>query len=343
MIITKAPLRVSFLGGGTDYPEYFVEEGGAVLATAINRYVYINANQFASKLFDHSIRISYRKTEMVGGLDEIEHIPFRESLRHCGIEKDIEVGHFADLPAFTGLGSSSAFTVCLLQALHAFCGRHRSGLDLAYEAIRLERHVFKDCVGCQDQVLAAVGGLNFIEFRAEDNIVVHRLSLSPTRIQELENHLVLFFSGLRRSASEVAQKQVRRVNENRGALREMRVLAERGWNILEGGRPLADFGELLDHAWKLKRSLDDGVSSPEIDRLYDNARVAGALGGKLLGAGGGGFLLLYVPPERLPKVRAALNGSAVELHVSLAAPGSHIVYSDGAAQAVPELAFAEHA
>ena len=200
MIITKAPLRVSFLGGGTDYPEYFLHHGGAVLGAAINKYIYITANQFMSKLFDHSIRISYKRTEAVAKVDDVEHTPFRETLRHCGIARDIELGHFADLPAFTGLGSSSTFTVALLQALHAYKGRFRSGLELAYEAIQLERHVFKECVGCQDQVLAAVGGFNLLEFRAENNIIVNRLPMSPVRLREFEECLVLFFTGMCRSA-----------------------------------------------------------------------------------------------------------------------------------------------
>lgn len=337
MIITKAPLRISFFGGGTDYPEYFLSEGGAILGSAVNKFVYVTANQFVSRLFDHSIRISYRKTEMVTRLDDVEHTPFRETLRHCGIDRDIELGHFADLPAFTGLGSSSSFTVALLQALHAYCGLYRSGLELAYEAIWLERHVFGDCVGCQDQVLAAVGGLNLIEFRAEDHIVVQPLPLSPLRLEELEQHLALFFTGICRSASQVARRQVSRVADNSNLLRKMRELVYRGWDVLVGGQPLSRFGELLHQSWELKRGLEDGISSPEIDALYEQAHSAGALGGKLLGAGGGGFLLLFVPPERITAVRRALNGS-VELRVTLGVPGSCIVHSDGAAGPVPDYA-----
>jgi len=340
MIITKAPLRVSFFGGGTDYPEYFLDQGGAVLGAAINKYIYITANQFMSKLFDYSIRISYKRTEAVRKVDDVEHTPFRETLRHCGIERDIELGHFADLPAFTGLGSSSTFTVALLQALHAYAGRFRSGLELAYEAIQLERHVFEECVGCQDQVLAAVGGFNLIEFRAENNIIVHRLPLSPARLREFEDCLVLFFTGMCRTASQIARQQVARVGENRPALREMRSLVDAGWEVLASGSALSRFAELLDRGWALKRSLDPGVSPPEVDRMYNEARAAGALGGKLLGAGRGGFLLLFVPPERLAQVRRIMRG-CVELRVSLGAPGCHIAHSDGAVQGIEEYALKE--
>lgn len=323
MIITRAPLRISFLGGGTDYPEYFTAEGGAVLATAIDQYAYITANHFHSELFDYSIRIAYRKVELANSLDDIEHTPFRETLRHCGLERDIELNYMADLPAFTGLGSSSSFTVALLQALHAYCGRYRSGLELAYEAIHLERHVFGDRVGCQDQVLAAVGGFNLIEFRAEDHILVHRLALSPQRINDLQRHLMLFFTGIRRSASEVAGKQIQKISGNRALLRAMRAQVDRGFEALTSARPIADFGELLHQGWLLKRSLDQGVTCATIDAMYERARAAGALGGKLLGAGGGGFLLVVARPEDHARIRGQM-AEFPTLSISLAAPGSQL-------------------
>ncbi len=327
MIITKAPLRMSFLGGGTDYPEYFLSEGGAVLGTAIDKFVYISANHFHSDLFDYAIRVAYRNVELAKCIDEIEHTPFREALRRCGIKRDIELNHFADLPAFTGLGSSSSFTVALLQALHAYSGRYRSGLDLAYEAIHLERHVFGDKVGCQDQVLAAVGGLNVIEFRAEDDILVHRAPVSPARLRELQAHIMLFFTGAKRSASCVAAVQIGKVNDNRPALRRMRLMVDEGWNLLTSGSSLAPFGEMLHEAWTLKRSLDAGVTSTLIDEMYTTARGAGALGGKLLGAGGGGFLLVFAPPERHSRIERALR-RPVAFRVELSSVGCQIVHSD---------------
>jgi len=327
MIISKAPLRVSFLGGGTDYPEFFASHRGAVLGSSIDKYAYLTANRFYSRLFDYTIKISYRKTEVARSLDQIEHTPFRECLRHCGIDSDIELGYYADLPAFTGLGSSSTFTVALLLALHAHCGRYRSGLEVAYEAIHLERHVFGDRVGCQDQVLAAVGGLNRIEFRAEDNILVHRLEINNRRLAWLEQHLMVFFSGICRSASQVAARQIGKVGQNIPLLKRMASLVDRGCDLLLSERPLSGFGELLDESWRLKRSLDEGISNGLIDQCYEAARRAGALGGKLLGAGGGGFLLLFVPPERQAAVRRAMGGM-LEIGIRLAAPGGHIIHAE---------------
>ncbi len=329
MIITRAPLRISFFGGGTDYPEYFVAEGGAVLATAIDQYAYITANHFHSELFDYSIRIAYRKVELANSLEDIQHIPFREALRRSGVSRDIELNYMADLPAFTGLGSSSSFTVALLQALHAYCGRYRSGLELAYEAIHLERHILGEHVGCQDQVLAAVGGFNLIEFRAEDDILVHRLTLSPLRIHELQHHLLLFFTGIRRPASEVAGKQIRKIPHNRAILQQMRGLVDSGFEALASSRPIAEFGELLHQSWILKRSLDQGITCPAIDDMYKRAREAGAIGGKLLGAGGGGFLLIVARPEDHARIAAAM-AEFPGLTVSLAAPGCQLSQGDRA-------------
>ncbi len=325
MIISRAPLRVSFFGGGTDYPEHFASEGGAVLGTAIDKSIYITANRFHSELFDYSIRVAYRKVELVQSVDQIEHAPFRETLKRCGIARDIELNHIADLPAFTGLGSSSSFTVALLQALHAYCGRYRSGIDLAYEAIHLERHVFRDSVGCQDQVFAAVGGFNLIEFRAEDDIQVYRVPISPQRLSQLRDHLMICFTGIRRSASEVAAKQIRKISHNRSALLRIRRLVDEACNVLVSDRNLSRFGELLHESWMCKRSLHEEVSSGAIDQLYDRAMSAGALGGKLLGAGNGGFLLLFVPPEKKSRVRQAL-GNPVELKIGLGAPGCQIIH-----------------
>jgi len=328
MIISKAPLRISLFGGGTDYPEYFASEGGAVLGMAIDKFAYITANRFHGELFDYSIRLAYREVELVKSVADISHRPFRETLRYCGIDRNIELNYMADLPAFTGLGSSSSFTVALLQALHAYCGRYRSGLELAYEAIYLERHVFGDCVGCQDQVLAAVGGLNIIEFRAEDDIVVHRIALAPGRLTELRKHMLVFFTGIRRSASKMAGKQLNNIDVNRASLRKMRTLVDRGHDILVSRRPISDLGELLHDSWTLKSSLDNGVSNPAIDAMYNKALEAGALGGKLLGAGGGGFLMMLVRPEDQSRVRAALSEYPT-LDVGIGVSGCQLLPGDG--------------
>ncbi|MFM7382245.1 MAG: GHMP kinase, partial [Microcystaceae cyanobacterium] len=232
MLISRAPVRISFFGGGTDYPEYFLQHGGAVLATAIDKFSYVTASPFLSHLFDYSIRVSYRKVELVKTPEDIEHRVFKECLKFCGLTQDIELHNVADLPAFTGLGSSSAFTVSLLHALHSFKGEFVRPLDLAYEAIYVERHLVQDKVGCQDQLMAAVGGFNVVEFRTEEDIVVHRLPLSPQRLTEFENHLFIVFTGIKRKAANVVEKQLKKVSDNTQTLKEMRLMVDRGWEIL---------------------------------------------------------------------------------------------------------------
>jgi D-glycero-alpha-D-manno-heptose-7-phosphate kinase len=326
MIISRAPVRISFFGGGTDYPEYFLQEGGAVLATAIDKFSYVTASPFISHLFDYSMRISYRKVEIVKEIQNIEHNVFRECLKLCKLERDIELHNCADLPAFTGLGSSSAFTVSLLHALHTFKGEFLRPHELAYEAIQVERHTLKDNVGCQDQVLAAFGGFNLVEFRTETDIVVNRIPMSPQRLAEFQAHLFLVFTGIKRKASDVVAHQLKRVEQNLPALRAMRAMVYEGHDILVAKRPLCEFGELLDKAWEAKRSLDGGVSNAEIDEIYETGRKAGAWGGKLLGAGGGGFMLFFAPPETHPKLREVFQGRQL-LDIRINAPGSQIIFS----------------
>lgn len=326
MIISRAPVRISFFGGGTDYPEYFLQEGGAVLATAIDKFSYVTASPFLSHLFDYSMRLSYRKVEIIKEVCNIEHNVFRECLKLCEVERDIELHNCADLPAFTGLGSSSAFTVSLLHALHSFKGEFLRPHELAYEAIHVERHLLKDNVGCQDQVLAAFGGFNVVEFRTEKDIVVNRVPLPPQRLAEFEAHLFLVFTGITRKASEVVAHQLKRVNQNLPALRAMRAMVYEGQDILVTGRPLREFGDLLHKAWEAKRGLDGGVSNAEIDQIYAAGRQAGAWGGKLLGAGGGGFMLFFAPPETHPKLRDVFANRQI-LNVKINAPGSQIIFS----------------
>jgi D-glycero-alpha-D-manno-heptose-7-phosphate kinase len=326
MIISRAPVRISFFGGGTDYPEYFLQEGGAVLATAIDKFSYVTASPFLSHLFDYSMRISYRKVEIVKEVQGIEHNVFRECLKLCNFERDIELHNCADLPAFTGLGSSSAFTVSLLHALHSFKGEFLRPHELAYEAIHVERNILKDNVGCQDQVLAAFGGFNLVEFHTERNIVVKRVAIPPQKLAEFESHLFLVFTGIKRKASDVVAHQLKRVGQNLPSLRAMRAMVYDGHDILVSDRPLREFGELLHKAWEAKRSLDGGVSNAEIDEIYNIGRKAGAWGGKLLGAGGGGFMLFFAPPETHPKLREVFAGRQL-LNVKINAPGSQIIYS----------------
>jgi D-glycero-alpha-D-manno-heptose-7-phosphate kinase len=325
MIITQTPLRISFLGGGTDYPEYFEKHGGAVLGTAVDKSAFFNMSQFYSKMFDYSIRIAYRKVECVRSIEDLEHAPFRECLRWAGVTQDIEVNHASELPAFTGLGSSSSFVVGLLNTLYAFRRRLIPRLDLAYEAIDLERNVLKESVGCQDQTLAAVGGFNLIEFRGMGNFAVHRIPFTSSRLEEFEEHLMLFFTGIKRKAEELASRQVRSVVRNRPLLKEMRGLVDEGYELLAGGGDITAFGTLLHRSWELKRDLDQSISNEIIDDMYQVGLEAGAVGGKLLGAGGGGFLLLFVPPERRAAVELRLaDFQRVDFRVN--EPGSQIVH-----------------
>lgn len=325
MIISRAPFRVSFFGGGTDYPEYFREHGGAVLGTAINKGGFMSVMPFRSKLFDYNIRLAYSKVECVQNLEDIVHGPYRECLRRCGFEKDIELSYTAELPSFSGLGTSSTFLVSLLNALHAYSGRRYAPMELAYQAIDIERNVLGDAVGCQDQAWAALGGFGVLEFRAEDDIVRHEVPMSMARLKEFEQCLMLFFTGIKRRASEIASRQIKKVAINVERLQRMRRMVDKAYDILAGGGSLAPFGELLHESWALKRGLDSAVSNDGVDELYRLGREAGALGGKLLGAGGGGFVCFFVPPERREAVRDALK-DYLEVKVRINAPGTEVLY-----------------
>jgi len=326
MLISRAPVRISFFGGGTDYPEYFLQHGGSVLATAIDKFSYVTASPFLSHLFDYSVRVSYRKVELVKTISEMEHRVFRECLKFCNLEKDIELHNVADLPAFTGLGSSSAFTVSLLHALHSFKGEFVRPIDLAYEAIYVERHLVQDKVGCQDQLMAAVGGFNVVEFRTEEDIMVNRVPISPDRLAEFEAHIFIVFTGIKRKAANVVEKQLKRVDDNTEILKEMRKMVDKGWDILTSNQSLTAFGELLHQAWLAKRSLDTGISNAEIDEIYRLGIDAGALGGKLLGAGAGGFMLFFAPPEVHSQLQSVFINHQI-LSVKINAPGSQIIFS----------------
>ena len=326
MIITKTPFRISFFGGGTDYPEYFEKYGGAVLGTAINKFAYTSVTHFYSRLFDYSIRFAYRKVECVKNINEIQHAPFRECLRWCKILNDIEVSYTAELPSFSGLGTSSSFVVGLLNAFYAYQGQSVRPLDLACQAIEIERNVLKEAVGCQDQTFAAVGGFNVIEFRTTRDIIVHRIPLSLERIKEFEEHLLLLFTGIPRQANQIAARLIKRVSVNRERLKRMREMVDEGHVILTGNGDLQKLGLLMHENWCLKSELDDSISNDVIRRIYEEGRKAGALGGKLLGAGGGGFILFFVPPEKKQAVRERLR-HLEEITVSINAPGSHIIHA----------------
>lgn len=328
MIICKTPLRISFFGGGTDYPDYFSKFGeGTVLGTAIDKFVYHSISKFYSQLFDYSIRISYRKVECVNSLDEIEHVPFRECLREHGITNDIEVDFTAELPAYSGLGSSSSFVVGLLNSLYAYRNKSIEKLALAKEAIRIEREVLHEPVGYQDQTFAAVGGINFIKFSKTGEISVEPVILDEAKKQNFEDHLMLFFSGIQRRANTIIKNQIMKVEENQENLGKMREFAYKGFDILQNSSTLEGFGELLDKNWKMKKQLHSTISNENIDEIYEKGIKGGALGGKLLGAGGGGFIVFFVPPKNKKSVRQQLS-QLTEIPIKISDQGSQILNSN---------------
>lgn len=309
MIITRTPLRVSFFGGGTDYPAYYLRHGGATLATTVDKYAYVTLHPLAH-YFDHSIRVHYSKVESVRSLDEIWVPNVREALRLLDIKGGVEIHLVSDLPARTGLGSSSATTVGLLKALYGYKGEIVGNEELARQAVHVEQNMIGEPVGSQDQYICALGGLLKLEFLRDGTVRYEPVTVSNERLEELSSHLMMMYTGLQRNAYEVLDEQVKRTNE--GALDRhlalMRRQVDEAIAILSRPVPIRQFGELLHTAWELKRSLSSKISNPWIDQQYQKARSAGAVGGKLLGAGGGGFLLLFVEPDRQLAVRAALPG-----------------------------------
>ena len=307
MIITSTPLRISFFGGGTDYPIWYREQGGAVLSTTIDKCCYITCRRLPP-FFEYHSRVSYSKVENVGRNDEIQHPSVRACLQHLGISEGVEVHHVADLPARTGLGTSSAFTVGLLKALYALNNQMRDKKTLANEAIYVEQELLGEAVGAQDQVSAAYGGFNRIDFRQSGDIDVKRMLVSQDRVTELEQHLVLFFTGFSRIASEIAQEQLRMTPHKSNELSAMLQLVDEAEAIVSNPhQSLHDFGRLMQESWQIKRSLTNKISNANIDEIYEAGLGAGALGGKLLGAGGGGFMLFFVPPERRQALRMRLK------------------------------------
>jgi len=306
MIISRTPFRISFFGGGTDYPAWYRENGGAVLSTSINKYCYISCRSLPP-FFDYKTRILYSKIELVKSTAEIQHPSVRAALQFLKIEDGIEIHHDGDLPARTGLGSSSTFTVGLLHALYAYRGRMASKMQLARDAIHLEQEVLQETVGVQDQVITAHGGLNRIDFAPDDTFSLSPLILRKERLIAFQNHCLLVFTGFTRTASEIAAEQVKKTPQNRSELMQMYQLVAAATEILKGDGDLAEFGRLLHENWLLKRSLSSRVSTSEIDSIYEAGRKAGAIGGKILGAGGGGFMLFFAPPEAQGNIRATLD------------------------------------
>jgi D-glycero-alpha-D-manno-heptose-7-phosphate kinase len=307
MIISRTPFRVSFFGGGTDYPDWFREHGGAVLATTIDKYCYISVRELPP-FFDHRFRVVYSIVENVKEIGEIAHPAVRAVLQRLEVDKGLEIHHDGDLPARAGLGSSSAFTVGLLRAVHALRGRHTSKEALASEAIHVEHCMLREPVGLQDQISAAFGGFNHIVFRPDGSYGVEPVVLPRERLEMLQDHLMLVFTGISRLAPAVAKTVIDNLKQRTRELRAMQEMVARAIELLASpSEDIAEFGRLLDESWQLKRRLSDRVSNAEVDALYEAATRAGAVGGKLLGAGGGGFVLLFVRPQDRARVREAVR------------------------------------
>lgn len=320
MIITKTPLRISFAGGGTDISDYYTKHGGAVVSAGINKYIYITVNE----KFDDKIRISYSRTEIVDGVDEIYHELVRECLKLVGIKGGIEITSIADIPSGTGLGSSSAFTVGLLNALHTYKGYIPSAEELAEQACQVEIDILKHPIGKQDQYAAAYGGTNYFKFNSDGTVERERIFLADGDARRMRQKLMMFYTGMTRSADSILVEQKQNTELKMESLDYMRDLAGRMYCELNSKGFTEDFGRELHEGWLKKKSLAVTITNNQIDEYYDRALKAGAIGGKLLGAGGGGFLLLYCDEVNQDAVEKAVGLRRVEFYPSLR--GSRVIF-----------------
>jgi D-glycero-alpha-D-manno-heptose-7-phosphate kinase len=322
MIIVQTPLRVSFFGGGTDFRTFFEEEGGCVLTSAIDKYIFVTIK----KRFDQLLRIGYTRTEMVECVDDIQHDLIREALRKTGIEQGVEITTMGDIPsAGSGLGSSSTVVVGALHAKNAYRGEIVPSEQLAREACEIEIEILGKPIGIQDQYIAAYGGLRFLEFLPSGEVVCERVNLAPPLLRRLNENLLLFFTGMTRQAAAILGEQQRNINGRRATLHEMKQMAYTARSELASGN-LDEIGCLLHESWLLKKQLAGSISNSTLDEMYDAARCAGATGGKITGAGGGGFLLLYCPRAKQDSVRAALAGLQ-ELPFQLEGDGTKVIFN----------------
>ena len=325
MIISRTPFRVSFFGGGTDYPAWYREHGGAVLSATINKYCYITC-RYLPPFHAFKYLIRYYKREEAQSIEEIQHPAVRACLKFLELDGGVDIVHHADVPARSGLGSSSTFTVGLLHALYALKHEMPSKRQLAVNAIHVEQDLINESVGSQDQTSAAFGGLNRVDFGGMHEILVKPLILPPEKLESLQKHIMLFFTGQARTASEIAKVQIENIPNKKTDLRQMMQLTDQAEAALLDKRDrVEDFGRLLHEQWQLKRGMSSQITNSDIDAIYQAGMKAGALGGKLLGAGGGGFMLFFAPPERQPAIKGALK-SLLHVPVLFDYLGSQIVY-----------------
>jgi D-glycero-alpha-D-manno-heptose-7-phosphate kinase len=307
MIICRSPFRISFFGGGTDYPVWYRKNSGSVLSATINKYSYINA-RFLPPFFDYKFRVRYFRQEATSSIDEITHPSVRECLRFLGVDQGVEVLHTADLPARSGLGSSSTFTVGMLHSLYSLKNRMPTKRELALQAIHIEQSIIQEAVGSQDQVAAAFGGLNLISFGGTNEFDVQPVLISDRRLRELQGNLLLCFTGFARTASEIAAEQIKITPMKADELNKMSQLCRDAFEVLvDDGISLDVFGELINEQWCVKRNLTSLITSADIDEIYEQGLKNGAIGGKLLGAGGGGFMLFYAPAQFHDQIKKALS------------------------------------
>lgn len=324
MIITRTPYRVSLFGGGTDYPKWYREHGGAVLGMAIDKYCYISVRHLPP-FFEHKHRIVYSRIENVREISEIEHPAVRAVLQEMGVQEGLEVHHDGDLPARSGLGSSSSFTAGLLNAIYALRGQMVTKRALAEETIRIEQEVIAENVGSQDQIWAAHGGFNRVDFHQDGTFAVSPVIMPKVRERELLNHLMLFFTGFSRHASEIAKHKIANLDKKAQHLKSMHAMVDEAQGILTSATAdIRQIGRLLHEGWRLKRDLANEISTEAIDDIYQAGCDAGALGGKILGAGGGGFILFFVEPDKQEAVRTRLS-NLIEVAFDVDRDGSHVV------------------
>ncbi|MDP3730933.1 MAG: kinase, partial [bacterium] len=310
--------------GGTDYPAWYEKNGGAVLTASINKYCHIGL-RFMPPFFKYKYKIVYSKHEEVSHIDEIDHPSVRETLRYLNMDNGIVINHDGDLPAMSGLGSSSSFTVGLVHALSALKGEMKTKRQLALDAIHIEQNMIKENVGSQDQTIAAFGGLNRIDFGGPQKILVNPIIISRERMDLFQSHLMLVFTEITRHASKIAKGWIKNTPANRNELESLTKMVDEGTAILCGNGDIKDFGKLLHQHWLIKRGLASKITNPKIDEIYNTGLKAGAIGGKLLGAGGGGFMLLFARPEDQPKIKEKLK-KFLHVPICIETSGSQIVY-----------------
>lgn len=321
MIISQTPYRISLAGGGTDLPAFYREEFGAVVSVTLGRHMYVTVHD----RFERSIRVAYSKTETVANVAELQHDLIREAMQVTGVEGPLEITTIGDVPSGTGMGSSSVLTVGLLNALYAYRNQVVSRNQLAAESCHIELELLGHPIGKQDQYAAAFGGLNYIRFNSDETVNINPIPCAPAMLRQLEEHMLLFYTENRRSSNDILAQQSARTDDHRDHLRRMRGLAEAMCQALSGSGDLDAVAEILHAGWEVKRSLGFGITNSKIDHWYNTARTAGATAGKLLGAGGGGFLLLMAPPDKHDVIRKSL-GHPRELPMSIDFLGSRIIF-----------------